>query len=521
MKEFFSNLFRNPSSPNNNAQKNTNQTVAPSESRFVTVTHTPTASKSQSKNNTAVLQGNFYEPQLVIMSKYRDLETPKTIQMKINALKERMNEYSTGCFLDDTFWYTSLKNRKAYCETAQPASLESVPESITYLTHEQLKWYLYWRKETVNNVFLDTDDAYVMLFVYELMNYTFNDSAAFNLSMLHRLRQKYTNLSNNIASIMYDMLMELEAFSLAEGYQEFRSSKYTVKETKTGPFNKIFSNEDLKSVSMTVWMPYLHNTNGDFFAENKKTIYKVFKKILDVFQKYCIENEIDLKNRWFEENAAPQLVPLFADGYTAYQRSGVLIEQAVFVPTMQFKDDIRSLSMLAEYIACTDQGISPFPKGFLDYLIAAEAPAKKVPSKNKKKSKSVTANMTTETTNLAENLISSQPIQFDHDKISQLSQETLSDSLSSPSIEQPNEEETVILSQEKMPDLTAAEQQFLALFNNNQANTTMVNDFCMQNRIMPALMIKQINSKFEDILNEPLVILTDNSYVLTQQIKLG
>ena len=93
--------------------------------------------------------------------------------------------------------------------------------------------------------------------------------------------------------------------------------------------------------------------------------------------------------------------------------------------------------------------------------------------------------------------------------------------MSSPSIEQPNEEETVILSQEKMPDLTAAEQQFLALFNNNQANTTMVNDFCMQNRIMPALMIKQINSKFEDILNEPLVILTDNSYVLTQQIKLG
>ncbi len=59
------------------------------------------------------------------------------------------------------------------------------------LDGSQKKWYFYWREQVLNGKYPDTDLSYVILFMYELMNYTFNQSSAFNISMMVRLHGAY------------------------------------------------------------------------------------------------------------------------------------------------------------------------------------------------------------------------------------------------------------------------------------------------------------------------------------------
>lgn len=66
------------------------------------------------------------------------------------------------------------------------------------LNHRQKQWYFYWRSCVLSKNYIDTDLSYIFIFVYELLNYSFNKNAAFNISMLERLRDAYSSRYNTL-----------------------------------------------------------------------------------------------------------------------------------------------------------------------------------------------------------------------------------------------------------------------------------------------------------------------------------
>ena len=66
--------------------------------------------------------------------------------------------------------------------------------------------------------YLYADSGYVFIFVYELLNYTFNDNAEFNMSMLDRIylnyQDKHYSLGHFLPRWIGDFCCELGEYEL-------------------------------------------------------------------------------------------------------------------------------------------------------------------------------------------------------------------------------------------------------------------------------------------------------------------
>ncbi len=65
-----------------------------------------------------------------------------------------------------------------------------VPQ-YTQMSRQQLQWYLWWRENTRQGRFLDTDYSYILLYVYELINLSHKADAARSQAMLFALWHEY------------------------------------------------------------------------------------------------------------------------------------------------------------------------------------------------------------------------------------------------------------------------------------------------------------------------------------------
>lgn len=68
-----------------------------------------------------------------------------------------------------------------------------VPQ-YTQMSRQQLQWYLWWRENTRQGRFLDTDYSYILLYVYELINLSHKTDAARSQAMLFALWREYRAL---------------------------------------------------------------------------------------------------------------------------------------------------------------------------------------------------------------------------------------------------------------------------------------------------------------------------------------
>ncbi|MFP3681637.1 TerB N-terminal domain-containing protein, partial [Pseudomonas sp. SIMBA_041] len=77
----------------------------------------------------------------------------------------------------------------------------------------------------LNGNYLETDLSYLILFTYELINYSFNQNAAFNVSMMVRLYEEYKDrmpgCKTYLSDWIHDFLLELDEVGLASewGFQ--------------------------------------------------------------------------------------------------------------------------------------------------------------------------------------------------------------------------------------------------------------------------------------------------------------
>ncbi|MRX71951.1 hypothetical protein GJU40_07160 [Bacillus lacus] len=256
-----------------------------------------------------------YNEESIYLDEFKHIKTtPKILKMLEDIMEPPKREVANGISVTITFDVSEKNFVKDSIRFSNMTHHQcEMPPFHTYyskfadMKKEQKNWYFYWREQVLNGHYLPTDLSYIYVFVYELINYSFNQNAAFNLSMLYRLYEAYRGQHHieRFISLIGDMLYELGEYRLAE--------KWSPNIPSIPPLYKQLKekHDDLSRISITYWKSYLFSfRESKFYTENKNKIYKTFKECLPLLEASHVkrdnkklidlyfEKREDMQQRW-------------------------------------------------------------------------------------------------------------------------------------------------------------------------------------------------------------------------------
>lgn len=297
----------------------------------------------------------FYSENDIILPKYQHLKTPSEIVANVEAIinpkKEKSRSGITISYssTQTDFAADSFKYRKRRQEECKEIPLHAYWTTFGNLNEKQLKWYFYWREQALKGNYLDVDLSYLILFTYELMNYTFHRSAAFNVSMMIKLRDNYKEripkVDNYLPNWIADMLLELDEKELAREWVE--EKVYT-----PSLYNQLIEKKDvLEKISFTTWKLFIQNyRETTFFLNNKNKVYKTFKESIPLLKEYHAEQGVELEEVWFEKFEQRDVRRLFASAVIARETSDVHAYTISYKPTDKLYKEITTLFRISENV---------------------------------------------------------------------------------------------------------------------------------------------------------------------------
>ena len=321
----------------------------------------------------------FYSAGTLIMPEYQHVKTPPQVKEFLESIKDitlqpvDLHKSNLKKFYKDSLDYARLQSDQA--KPGKPVSHNTYEPLFNTLDKAQKEWYFYWRREVLKGNYPDADLGYVLIFVYELLNYTFNDNAAFNLSMLDRIYVNYQDKHYSVGDFLprwiRDFCYELEEYELEKKWtSKLRYHEFSAYETL-----KQFENE-LQTVSITFWKQFIRYNKTRFFKNNRNLIYKVFKiSIALLAREYQAQGE-NLIEAWIPINEEA--------GYERQLFSNAVIGRKVQnkletkrVPNLKMREDLSALFQLAKNIARIQIGEKSqlhidearFPEGFENALL--------------------------------------------------------------------------------------------------------------------------------------------------------
>ncbi len=330
-------------------------------------------------NNKISATGDLsYSVEALILPEYKHVKTPLPViefleTIKGKPLQESDFQRDNLKFCKDSLAYS--KRQETPGKPVKQVFLNTHEPLFDTLNKAQKEWYFYWRKEVLSGNYLNAGSGYVFIFVYELLNYTFNDNAAFNLSMLdrifHNYQDKHYSLDHFLPRWICDFCYELEEYELEKKwYTKIRNYESSDYETL-----KQFENK-LETVSITFWKRFIRYNKTAFFKTNRNFIYKVFKTSLALLEReYQMQGE-NLVETWMplEEKLSFER-QLFSNAVIARKVQNKL--EAKRFPTLKMRTDLSALFVLAKNITKIKGGEKRqlsvdetlFPKGFKDALL--------------------------------------------------------------------------------------------------------------------------------------------------------
>lgn len=520
--------------------------------------------KSKTKKVKSVLKESltFYNEDEIILPKYRHLKANKAILEHLKNAQESKIYDKNGLqisvsvsnheseFIKDSLRYARTRGT----ETKEIPFLSYWP-TFRSLNERQLKWYFYWREQVLKGNYLKVDLSYIFIFVYELLNYSFNQNAAFNVSMLIRLlnnyKEDYPELEKYLEVWIADMLYELGEVELAE---EWDNSK---REIVPKLYETISDNMDrLESISMNEWKPYIRNyRETTFFQKNKYKIYNKFKKAIPYIQKVYQEKGTTILDEWFEIREIRLVRTLYVNAVVDR------VDRQIHVPTIEYRpkqrlyDVLSNLFRLSENVVRIEAGEkrlikvdeTVLPENIKEIMLDKYQRFKVVQTKEVKiKGSAIPSSPKTLDDNknkLEESMASKEEnykeIEFDWDEIKQKEQELMRLQQKIDANETENEETEVISietdknntteleriemewqpiqslsslfndSNEDLADLakslTNIEKQFLLLFEDNILSLEKAKAFTMEKGFMLGLFIIEINEKANEYIGDILL----------------
>lgn len=316
-----------------------------------------------------------YDVETTILPDYRHVKTPLQVEEFLRQLKMMPLQPVDLQKGNPHFCLVSLAYSRRQEKQANSIPFKTYWPSFNSLDEAQKKWYFYWRKEVLNCNYIDTEVNYIVVFVYELLNYTFNDNAAFNLSMLDRLYMNYHDKHSAIAHLMPqwigDFCYELGDYDLEKKWvdkvQNFENADYE--------YLKRLENK-LEAVSITFWKRFISYNKTKFFGTKRNLIYKVFKASVSMLKTNYQAQGKNLIDEWMPKNEKVGIKrQLFLNALIGRKTLSKL--EASRRPTLKMREDLTALFRIAENVARINVGEkrqlsvdeARFPEGFKDKLV--------------------------------------------------------------------------------------------------------------------------------------------------------
>lgn len=248
----------------------------------------------------------FYDEDSIILDKYKNIRTPKEIINSFNI-----------CRMENSFILDSIKYSNMQGLICEFEPFMQYWPTFRSLNHRQKQWYFYWRSCVLSKNYIDTDLSYIFIFVYELLNYSFNKNAAFNISMLERLRDAYSSRYNTLEKYLNrwinDFLVELDQtdlikenyFNLLNEWYDEKSKSLEVPDYRSAVIDRTIK---VKQIKETIYEPNdkMHNQITQMFrlSENlvrerlgEKRKIKVESEHLPIgFMEYYDKNKEEVNN---------------------------------------------------------------------------------------------------------------------------------------------------------------------------------------------------------------------------------
>lgn len=292
----------------------------------------------------------FYNEVSNILPKYSHLKTPTRIQESYKEINQYFNNnthvfYATDFVMDS---YARSNTPGRYCRF-EPLFVYWT--TFNSMNQKQENWYLYWRSEFLRANFLETDLSYIILFTYELLNYSFNQNAAFNASILVKLfnvyRDTVTGVQRYLPQWISDFLLELGEEELAKEWGAY-SKNYDYQKSRLHE-QMIVHKDELDKISYSTWKPYVVGYRAtEFFYANKTKIYKMFKSSIMVYEKLLRENGKSIFDEWFQEKKSVTQRELFRSAVVERPVTQITETKVVITEKEKIAIDLSVLFRLSE-----------------------------------------------------------------------------------------------------------------------------------------------------------------------------
>jgi hypothetical protein len=148
------------------------------------------------------LQKKFYDEKELTFPHYQELQTPQHIL----DFYERLE---AGRVTHQPLISASLKHAFTPGTSTDYTRFNSHWTAFQSMSRGHLNFYFFWRQQALNGIYIKTDLSYLLLFAYELINYSFNKSASFNASILERLQEAYKERIPDVNKYLNDWLSDL------------------------------------------------------------------------------------------------------------------------------------------------------------------------------------------------------------------------------------------------------------------------------------------------------------------------
>ena len=433
------------------------------------------------------LTGNFYDENNIVLDKYKDLKTPNYIIIQIN---EQLHPKEDIYFIDDMI-QLSNKFRDKYLNNADFYPFNSYWAQIRDLNEYQLKWYLYWRKEFLNNNILDTDISYIFIFAYELICYTFNSSASFNISALDKLYNSYKGLypklTNYIPEWIDDMLSEV-------GYYYNLKDNDIKKIEEDSLVNSLTTITELDKININTWRKHyserkseLTNKQLNLINGNQK-FYNRIKKYAGLLAKYYIDNKEDIIQKWFEVKVVTEKKRLFNGVPCSLQRMEGTYKYKKYFSSSTFDYDMNQITALCYDLIYPQNGMNEN-----DYVISQykngkyELPEKFFYSYFKIKKKNLNDN-----------------------KNNKEIEEKRKFSIDITKTDNNSTKINYVESSKEIINFDAAEKEFIDKFENNKKEKKEAQQYCIKKGKMLNAYITNLNEKYFPIVHKEIIVIEDN-----------
>ena len=435
--------------------------------------------------------GKFYEEKNIILEKYKNLNTPNYILIQI---REQLYPTKNIYFIDEEI-ELSNKFKDKYLDYADFYPFNSYWAQIKDLNEHQLKWYLYWRKEFLNNNILDTDISYIFIFAYELICYTFNSNASFNISALEKLYNSYKNLFPKLEDYLPewidDMLSEV-------GYFYNLSDKDIFQTEEDLLVNTLITSQELDKISINTWKKHYNERKTELTNKQLNLVYgnqkfnNRIKKYAGLLAKYYIDNNVDIVEKWFDIKTVTEKRRLFDSVPSTLQRMEGTFKYKRYFSSNAFEYDMNQITKLCYDLTFPQKSVNENDYVVANYLDGKyDLPAEFFYTyfKNKKDKKNSNFDVK-ETEEKKEFKIDMSVVKNSNTKI-----------------------EYILNKQEKL-NLSLDEKDFINKFHNGILNKAEAQQYCIKKGKMLNAYITELNEKYFNLIHKEIISIEDDKIKL-------